>query len=99
MCTRNTCLLPFDFFKTWLDRNRLFNVVEHVSYKYVSRILSLYAKSSNMKNSEKHYTNYLLFALTLSILGGCGGYAKSSSSASGAQVYGTVDVGVSHESR
>jgi hypothetical protein len=52
-----------------------------------------------MKNTKKHYINYLLLALTISILAGCGGYAQNSGSASGVQVYGTVDVGVSHESR
>jgi hypothetical protein len=52
-----------------------------------------------MKNTKKHLAKYLLLALTFSILGGCGGYAKDSGSASGVQMYGTVDVGVTHESR
>ncbi|HEX2603319.1 MAG TPA: hypothetical protein VHL60_01490 [Oxalicibacterium sp.] len=38
-----------------------------------------------------------LFSITLT-LNGCGGYARSSQS-SGVQVYGTVDAGISHESR
>jgi hypothetical protein len=38
-----------------------------------------------------------LFPVAL-LLSGCGGYARSSQ-ASGVQVYGTVDAGISHESR
>ncbi len=38
-----------------------------------------------------------LFAFAM--LGGCGGYANTSGNGSGVQVYGTVDAGVSHESR
>lgn len=47
----------------------------------------------------KSYANYsmirlTLFALILSILGGCGGYAREPGNSSGVEVYGTVDVGV-----
>jgi hypothetical protein len=37
-------------------------------------------------------------AVTLCLVSGCGGYARSSNT-SGVQVYGTVDAGISHESR
>lgn len=43
-----------------------------------------------------HLTLYLF---AVAILGGCGGYAHTSGSDSGVQVYGTVDAGVVHESR
>jgi hypothetical protein len=44
------------------------------------------------------FARLLLCAAMLSTLAACGGYARSSG-ASGVQVYGTVDAGVSHESR
>jgi hypothetical protein len=53
----------------------------------------------NMKISKKYFAKCLILSLMLSILGGCGGYAAHPGSTSGVQVYGTVDVGVTHESR
>jgi hypothetical protein len=60
----------------------------------------MHRSDSLCKGKMKRYFLIRLFfcAAILSSLGACGGYARSSG-ASGVQVYGTVDAGVSHESR
>ncbi len=52
----------------------------------------------------KQYQKILVARLTLivlaaSILGGCGGYARTPNSSSGVEMYGVIDVGVQHDSR
>lgn len=37
-----------------------------------------------------------LMIVALTMLGGCGGYARTQGSGSGVEMYGTVDVGVQH---
>jgi hypothetical protein len=49
-----------------------------------------------MRNTKKYVKQTLLLVLAFSILGGCGGYARSPNSGSGVETYGAVDVGVSH---
>jgi hypothetical protein len=48
-----------------------------------------------MKRYSRFYL-WLLILLMPVLLNGCGGYARTSDH-SGAQVYGTVDVGVMHQ--
>ncbi len=52
-----------------------------------------------MKRYRKILGATLIVASVLLLLDGCGGYAHQPGGASGVQMYGTVDVGVSHESR
>lgn len=40
-----------------------------------------------------------LIILAASILGGCGGYARSPNGSSGIETYGVIDVGVQQNSR
>ncbi|RBA24554.1 hypothetical protein [Herminiimonas fonticola] len=53
-----------------------------------------------MKRSAKYFASRLtLLLLVSSILGGCGGYARTPNSSSGVEMYGVIDVGVQHDSR
>jgi hypothetical protein len=56
----------------------------------------LFYSAGKMKRSL--FFRLLLCASMLAMIGGCGGYARTSD-ASGVQVYGTIDAGVSNQSR
>ena len=56
-------------------------------------------KGNAMKLNIKRMALHVAAVLTISTIGGCGGYAQQSSGGSGVQVYGTVDAGISHGTR
>jgi Na+/H+ antiporter NhaC len=60
------------------------------------QVVSSIDKGNLMKQAGKKISLYLILLATISMLGGCGGYARSPISGSGVEMYGTVDVGVTH---
>ncbi|MDO9419228.1 MAG: hypothetical protein Q7T66_01060 [Herminiimonas sp.] len=53
-----------------------------------------------MKPPAQYFiSRFILVLLASSMLGGCGGYARTPNSNSGVEMYGVIDVGVQHDSR
>ena len=60
----------------------------------------MYFESNGMKPPAQYFiSRFILVLLASSMLGGCGGYARTPNSNSGVEMYGVIDVGVQHDSR